>query len=282
MAQNTNNEIVVKVLFFGAARDAVGNTEVDFVLKSTSTAATAFDEVLEKYPDLRRFGRSLLFAVNQEYAAADCEVHNGDELAVFPPVSGGSQEARSAEGARESGPEQKSADPAGTKGQAFEEGDKPTGQTEHSRSANDFFELTTEPIDVGSVARRVVPPECGATVTLDGYAREWTRGRKTLYLVYEAYAPMALRELERLAREAHESFDIAHIGIVHRTGRLEIGETSVVIAVSAPHRRAAFEACAWAIRELKRTVPIWKKEIFEDGEVWIEGEGSPPIPSNLS
>ena len=272
MAQNTNNEIVVKVLFFGAARDAAGHGEVDFVLKGASTAANAFEAVLEKYPDLRRFGRSLLFAVNQEYAALDCEVHDGDELAVFPPVSGGSREAGSAEVAGESDPEQKSGDLAGTKAQAFGEGYKPTGQTEHSRSANDFFELTTEPIDVGAVARRVVLPECGATVTLDGYAREWTRGRRTLYLVYEAYAPMALHELEWLGREAHERFDIAHIGIVHRAGRLEIGETSVVIAVSAPHRRAAFEACEWAIRELKRTVPIWKKEIFEDGEVWVEGD----------
>ena len=139
----------------------------------------------------------------------------------------------------------------------------------------DFFELTTEPIDVGAVARRVVPPRCGATVTLDGYVREWTRGRRTLYLIYEAYPPMALSEMQRLGREAQASFEIAHIGIVHRTGRLEIGETSVVICVSAPHRRAAFEACEWAIRELKRSVPIWKKEFYEDGEVWVEGEGAP-------
>ena len=136
----------------------------------------------------------------------------------------------------------------------------------------DFFELTPDPIDVGEVARRVVLPQCGAAVTLDGYAREWTQGRRTLYLVYEAYAPMALSEMRRLGREARERFDIAHIGIVHRTGRLEIGETSVVVTVSAPHRRAAFEACEWAIRELKRVVPIWKKEVFEDGEVWVEGE----------
>jgi molybdopterin synthase catalytic subunit len=122
------------------------------------------------------------------------------------------------------------------------------------------------------VSRRIVLPECGATVTLDGNVREWTTGRRTCYLIYEAYAPMALRELERLGREAHERFQIAHIGIVHRTGRLEIGETSVVISVGAPHRRAAFEACEWVIRELKRTVPIWKKEVFEDGEVWVEGE----------
>ena len=120
-----------------------------------------------------------------------------------------------------------------------------------------------------------MPRRCGATVTLDGYAREWTKGRRTLYLVYEAYDPMALAEMRRLGAEAHRRFDIAHIGIVHRTGRTEIGETSVVIAVSAPHRRAAFEACEWAIRELKRTVPIWKKEFFEDGEVWVEGEFAP-------
>jgi len=147
-------------------------------------------------------------------------------------------------------------------------------QKDHSMPvAHDFFELTTAPIDVGAVARRVVPRECGATVTLDGYAREWTAGRRTSRLVYEAYEPMALMEMRRLSAEAHKRFAIAHIGIVHRTGQLEIGETSVVIAVSAPHRRAAFEACEWAIRELKRTVPIWKKELFEDGELWIDGEG---------
>ena len=144
--------------------------------------------------------------------------------------------------------------------------------------AEDFFELTTEPIDVGAVARRVVPRRCGATVTLDGYAREWTKGRRTLYLVYEAYAPMALAEMRRLGEEAHRRFAIEHVGIVHRTGRTEIGETSVVISVSAPHRRAAFEACEWAIRELKRTVPIWKKEFFDDGEVWVEGEFAPRTP----
>ena len=282
LAQNTNNEIVVKVLFFGAARDAAGHGEVDLVLENTSTAANAFDKVLERYPELRRFGRSLLFAVNQEYAALDCEVHDGDELAVFPPVSGGSREARSVEGAKASDHDQRAGDPASTNRQTSVVRNKPTSQTEREPSENDFFELTAEPIDVGAVARRVVLPTCGATVTLDGYAREWTRGRRTLYLVYEAYTPMALQELERLGRKAHESFDVAHIGIVHRTGRLEIGETSVVIAVSAPHRRAAFEACEWAIRELKRTVPIWKKEIFEDGEVWVEGEDSRPTSVGLS
>ena len=136
----------------------------------------------------------------------------------------------------------------------------------------DFTELTTEPIDISSVARRIVPPECGATVTLDGYVRKFTKGRETLHLFYEAYEPMAVKEMEKLVEQAKRDFDIAHVGIVHRLGRLEIGETSVVISVAAPHRKAAFAACEWLIRELKRTVPIWKKEVYADGEVWVEGD----------
>ncbi len=136
-----------------------------------------------------------------------------------------------------------------------------------------FFELTSEPLDVGEIARRIVPENCGATVTLDGYARRFTKGRgETLYLVYEAYEPMALREMEKIIKQACERFEIEAVGIVHRVGKLEIGETSVVISVAAPHRRAAFEACEWLIKELKRTVPVWKKEFYAGGEVWIEGE----------
>lgn len=134
-----------------------------------------------------------------------------------------------------------------------------------------IVELTDSPLDVGEIARRVVPEECGATVTLDGYVRRFTKGRETEYLVYEAYEPMALKEMEKLVEAAKGNFSISHAAIVHRLGRLEIGETSVVIAVAAPHRRAAFEACEWLIKELKRTVPIWKKEVYADGEVWVEG-----------
>ena len=219
------NQVSIRVLFFGAARDVVDSNPLDLSLDAPATVGSAFQSLVARFSQLERFGRSLLFAVNQEYATQDTLLKENDELAVFPPVSGGS---------------------------------------------HDFFELTTEPIDVGQVARRVVLPECGATVTLDGYAREWTKGKRTLYLVYEAYDAMALTEMQRLGVEAHQKFDIAHLGIVHRTGRLEIGETSVVIAASAPHRQAAFQACEWAIKELKRTVPIWKKEVFESGdEEWV-------------
>jgi molybdopterin synthase catalytic subunit len=136
----------------------------------------------------------------------------------------------------------------------------------------DFFELTTKPIDVGEAARRVVPPGCGATVSLDGYVRQFTKARETLHLVYEAYEPMALKEMEKLIAAAKEQFEISNVGIIHRLGRLEIGETSVVISVAAPHRKPAFAACEWLIRELKRTVPIWKKEVYADGETWVEGD----------
>jgi molybdopterin synthase catalytic subunit len=138
----------------------------------------------------------------------------------------------------------------------------------------DFFELTFEKLNVGEIARRVVPAECGAIVTLDGFVREWTRGKQTSYLVYEAYEPMALAEMQKLGVAAREKFEIAHVGIVHRLGRLEIGETSVVISVASPHRRAAFEACEWLIKELKRTVPVWKKEFYADGSAWIDGENA--------
>ncbi len=256
--------ITVRVLFFGAARDAAGSEEAELELHPPHDSASAFGQLLLAYPNLRRFGKSLLLAVNEEYAQPDRQIFDGDELAVFPPVSGGSGEQSTTKTQSHSEAEGKDAAEAGS-----------ADASSASRSEKDFFELTTDPIDVGAVARRVVLPECGATVTLDGYAREWTRGRRTVHLIYEAYQPMALREMKRLGQQAHEKFEIAHLGIVHRTGRLEIGETSVVIAVSAPHRRAAFEACEWAIRELKRTVPIWKKEVFADGEVWVEGEGAP-------
>src|SRR5882724_1583331 len=243
------NQIMIRVLFFGAARDVVGRSPLHISLNTPATVASAFEDLRNSFPELQRFGRSLLFAVNQEYATTDKDLQTDDELAVFPPVSGGAEIEKAVQ----------------------------TQSRETEGSTLDFFELTTAAIDVGAVARRVVPPECGATVTLDGYAREWTAGRRTRYLVYEAYELMALAEMRRLGCEAHKRFAIAHIGIVHRTGRLEIGETSVVIAVSAPHRHAAFEACEWAIKELKRTVPIWKKEVFDDGEVWVEGERQPDL-----
>ena len=204
MIEPKASQITIQVLFFGGAKDIAGTSLMELSLEPPATLTNAAEALFTRFPGLKRYGRSLLFAVNQEYSSSDTPIHANDELAVFPPVSGGSETVCD------------------------------------YRCPNDFFELTNDEIEVGAVARRVVLPECGATVTLDGYARRWTAGRETGYLVYEAYDGMALSEMQKLGSEAHKRFEIAHVGIVHRKGRLEIGETSVVIAVSDPHRRAAF------------------------------------------
>src|SRR2546423_5101276 len=178
------DSVRVRVLFFGAARESATDEPVPSPARA-STARDAFERVLAVYPDLRRFRSSLLVAVNQEYARElDITLKDGDELALFPPVSGGS--------------------------------DEPVAHA--GDDAHDFFELTTDPIDVGSVARRVVPRRCGATVTLDGYARERTRGRRTLHLVYEAYAPMALAEMRRRDREYANGFALPPSCTAHPYG----------------------------------------------------------------
>jgi len=142
---------------------------------------------------------------------------------------------------------------------------------------DDVFQLVRAPIDTKTLVDHVRAPEDGATVTFDGFVRNQSHDRPTLYLDYEAYEPMALAKMREIGGQLHEKYRIHRVAMVHRLGRLEIGETSIFIAVSAPHRAAAFEACRFAIDTLKRTVPIWKKEHFEDGAVWADGE-LPPAP----
>src|SRR5580704_1305759 len=142
---------------------------------------------------------------------------------------------------------------------------------------NDLIQLGHDPIDPAALVRHVRTDTDGGIVTFDGCVRNNSHGRRTLYLEYEAYESMALAKIREIAAQMHEKFSIDRVAIAHRLGRLEIGETSVFIAVSSPHRPAAFEACRFAIDTLKRTVPIWKKEYFADGAVWADGE-LPPAP----
>jgi MoaE-MoaD fusion protein len=145
-------------------------------------------------------------------------------------------------------------------------------------------------IDTQTIVEKIKRPEDGALVIFDGVVRNNTRGRDTLYLDYEAYEEMALKRMEELAGQALTQFEVRDVAIVHRLGRLEIGETSVLVVVASAHRAAAFEACRWLIDTLKRTVPIWKKEYFEGGAVWAAGEPFPveipkpkaPIPEGLT
>jgi MoaE-MoaD fusion protein len=143
----------------------------------------------------------------------------------------------------------------------------------------DLILLVDKTIDADALIRHVRTGADGAIVTFDGCVRNQSHGRRTLYLDYEAYESMALAKMREIAAEVQTKFPIDRVAIAHRLGRLEIGETSVFIAVSAPHRAAAFDACRYIIDTLKRSVPIWKKEYFEDGAVWADGE-LPPVPQD--
>ena len=143
---------------------------------------------------------------------------------------------------------------------------------------DDLYHLVREPIDMAALARHVRSPEDGAIVTFDGFVRNQSHNRATLYLDYEAYESMALEQMNSLAAQALSQFQIRDVAIVHRLGRLQIGEASVLIAVASAHRAAAFEACRWLIDTLKKKVPIWKKEYFEDGAIWADGE---PFPAEI-
>jgi MoaE-MoaD fusion protein len=171
-----------------------------------------------------------------------------DEIALLPPVSGGAPGSVGATSSQK---------PAQCSGRAS---------------------ITREKIDTQFVVDGLKRGEDGASVVFEGVVRNQTRGRKTRFLDYEAYEQMALQQMESLAAHAIEQFKIRDVAIVHRLGRLEIGETSVLIAVASAHRGPAFEACRWIIDTLKRTVPIWKKEHFEDGAVWADGE---PFPAEI-
>jgi molybdopterin synthase catalytic subunit len=129
--------------------------------------------------------------------------------------------------------------------------------------------ITDQSIDIGALQRSVEDDGAGGTVLFIGTTRDVTDGRKVVALEFEAYKPMALRELEKIVQYARKHWQVRHISVTHAVGRLAVGDPAVVVAVSAPHRDAAFEACRYIIDTLKKTVPIWKKEIFSDGEVWV-------------
>jgi molybdopterin synthase catalytic subunit len=152
-----------------------------------------------------------------------------------------------------------------------------TGKSETKELRSAHCAIVREPIEIRDIKEDLEHPEDGAAILFEGVVRNNTRGRRTLYLDYEAYESMALSEMEKLAQAALEHFKVRDVCLVHRLGRLEIGETSVVIGVGSAHRAAAFEACRWLIDTLKKTVPIWKKEYFEDGAVWADGEPFPHL-----
>jgi molybdopterin synthase catalytic subunit/molybdopterin converting factor small subunit len=228
----------IRILFFGILKDLAGRTSDSLSLPENATLGDVLNHYEQAIPRLRDLAASLAMSVNQEYAAPDVRLRPGDEVALLPPVSGGA------------------ADPPG-----------------RARAA-----IVREAIDTAVTLKGIKQPEDGAAAVFEGIVRNHTRGRRTLYLDYEAYEGMALKQMEDLATRALMEFKVRDVAIIHRLGRLEIGETSVLIVVASAHRAAAFDACRWLIDTLKRTVPIWKKEYFEDGAVWADGE---PFPEEI-
>ena len=217
----------VQVRLFARYREAAGHDRVELELPNGGTAEAAWEAISHRFPVLGPYRRFTLFALGNDYVRPEHPLREGDELCLFPPVSGGSQDA-------------------------------------------DWIQVTTEPLAERAVAAAVEDAGAGAIVLFSGVVRDQTGGRRVKFLEYEAHAPMAEAKMRGIGTAVRARWpDVKRIALVHRVGRLEIGESSVMIAVSSPHRRHAFEACHFAIDRLKETVPVWKKEYFEDGEVWV-------------
>ncbi len=214
---------------FARYREEVGRDRVELDLPEGGTVERAWEAVAHQFPVLVRYRPFTLFALRNDYVEPEHPLVEGDELCLFPPVSGGARALR-----------------------------------------EDRIELTGEPLSERTVGEAVADPGAGAVVVFSGVVRDQTGGRRVKFLEYEAHAPMALAKMRDVAAGLRQRWSsVIRVAILHRTGRLEIGESSVMIAVSSPHRHDAFEACRFAIDTLKETVPIWKKEHFEDGEIWV-------------
>jgi molybdopterin converting factor subunit 1 len=222
----------VHVLFFGMLKELAGRASESLSLPDDATLNDVLGHFANQIPGLEALRPAIAMSINQEYAGPGSKLKPGDEIALLPPVSGGSQAFHAA--------------------------------------------IVRERIETRRLLDQIQQPEDGAVILFEGVVRNHTRSRRTLYLDYEAYEEMALKQMEELAGRALAQFAVRDVAIVHRLGRLQVGEVSVAIVVASAHRAAAFEACRWLIDTLKRIVPIWKKEYFEDGAVWAAGEPFPP------
>ena len=244
--------MVVRVLFFGVLKDFTGFQEDLADIPAGTTVSDLFSKYAGRFETLAQARPSILFARNQEFVTGDAELAEQDEVAFLPPVSGGSSPL-----------------PATPEEQTY---------LLTARRDGHFFALTRSVIDSKALTGELQRPEDGAVIVFEGVVRNNTKGRLTRHLEYECYAPMAIRQMEQIGMEITKAHAIGRLAMVHRLGRLEIGEASVSIVVTAPHRQAAFQAALDGINRLKREVPIWKKEFFEDGAVWVEGDWDDNLP----
>ncbi len=238
--------IEVRVLPFGVLKDWLGSSPAMVELQEGATVAELLALLTTGQPE--QLLRGIAVSVNAEYATTSHVLREGDEVGLLPPVSGGSE-------------------------------DDLDFSVLSAPGLAAFTGLTFRPIDAQRIIESIKRGEDGAVVVFDGIVRIHTRGRQTLHLDYEAYREMAEKQMRELATEAQTRFGVRQVAMIHRLGRLQVGETSVLIVVASAHRAQAFEACRWLIDTLKKTVPIWKKETFVDGAVWAAGE---PFPESLA
>lgn len=221
----------VQLCFFAGQRDIVGQTTLTWQIEPGTTVGTLWEQITSTYPALQRYSGHIFYAVNQEFSEPASPLQGGEEVAFIPPVSGGTS----------------------------------ASSGDHSGDSSDYFLLTTEPLNADNLVRLVQTPADGAVVTFAGVVRDNFGGRATAYLTYEAYGAMALAQLQQVAAEAQATHEIGRVAVHHRLGRLEIGETAVLVVVAAPHRQAAFAAAGAIMDRIKEAVPIWKREHWADG-----------------
>lgn len=219
----------IQVRLFAVMADIAQSRQIELELPEKATGRDLLSALTQRYPQMVPLAPSLKLAVNHEYVSWEQPLEPTDEVALIPPVSGG----------------------------LADDGEMP------------FVEVTTKPLDADDYQKRVLSPTCGAVVLFAGVVREFTGEKRTVYLKYDAYAAMAEREMHHIAREIVDRWPGARVAIGHRIGELGINETSVIVAVATPHRDAAFQAARYGIDTLKERVPIWKKEVWDDGESWV-------------
>ena len=246
------------MLFFGVLKDITGVREETVSFAEGTSLGEVFAYYAQRFETLNSARPSILFARNREFCAPDAVLMEDDEVAFLPPVSGGSGISG---GPRVQG---------GPFSHLIED---PSGSA---------YALTRSELQSQSYAHQLQRGEDGAVVVFEGVVRNNTKGRATTFLEYECYEEMAVEQMARIGREIAQEFEIGRIAMVHRLGRLGVGEASVAIVVTAPHRKPAFEAALAGINRLKREVPIWKKEFFEDGAVWVEGEWDERLPGRTN
>jgi molybdopterin synthase catalytic subunit len=228
----------VRLLFFATLKDIVGSRQLQLDVPAGSTIADLLTRLESSYPRMKDYRPVVLTAINEEYVDQLASIADGDEVAIFPPVSGGGVQS----------------------------------DTLTISRFGELYQITRDSIDAQKIARQLLRGEDGAICVFEGVVRNNSKGKRTLYLEYEGYEPMALKKLEEIGIFVKQAWDIDGIAMIHRLGHLDVGETSVAVIVTSGHRRAAFDACHYSIDKLKKVVPIWKKEFFEDGEIWIEGQ----------